>query len=71
MEKVSDPPLPSYFHLKIHNFETQKSVPKLWIGRRRSTSGNWKSSLTQPWLGVAVFMQFGVNFGNENIFKVC
>ena len=46
MEKVSDPPLPSYFHLKIHNFETQKSVPKLWIGRRRSTSGNWKSSLS-------------------------
>ena len=28
MEKVSDHPLPSYFHLKIHNFETQKKCPK-------------------------------------------
>ena len=33
MEKLSDHPLPSYFHLKIHNFETQKKGLKameLW-----------------------------------------
>ena len=45
---VSDHPLPSYFHLKIHNIETQKKRPKAmdWPPSRKSTFVNSKASLT-------------------------